>query len=114
MATLKDEITAKEAPSYSVDIFIAGDRAAAVTACREFCMTGLCVTITEADFVFTGGMESGVRVGLINYPRFPKEPEAIFTKAEELARFLIERLFQQSCCVIAPDRTVWLSRRSWS
>jgi hypothetical protein len=82
-----------EAPSYSVDIFNAGDHAAAVAACREFCMEGLCVSITGADFVFTGGMEPGVRVGLINYPRFLTEAAVIFDKGVELAHFLIERLF---------------------
>jgi hypothetical protein len=74
-------------------------------------MSGLCVSVTEADFVFTGGLESGVRVGLINYPRFPKEPSEIFDTAVELSRFLIERLHQQSCSVVAPDQTMWLSRR---
>jgi len=104
-------ITVTEAPSYSVYIHIAGDRATAVAACREFCMEGLCVTVVDADYVFTGGMETGVRVGIINYPRFPKAPDHILRCAENLGRFLIERLYQQSCTVTAPDKTLWLSRR---
>jgi len=111
MSLSDNPITLTEAPTYSVDIFIAGDRAAAVSACREFCMEGLCVTITDADFVYTGGMETGIRVGLINYPRFPKPSEHIYNCAENLARFLIQRLFQQSCSIVTPDKTVWLSRR---
>lgn len=114
MSVLKSEISDTEVPSYSVDIFIGGDRPAAVQACREYCMKGLCVSVTEADFVYTGGLESGVRVGLINYPRFPKPPEEIEDEAFGLARFLIERLFQQSCTVVTPKRTVFFSRRSWS
>lgn len=32
---------------------------------------GLCVTVTETDYIYTNGSEKGVIVGLINYPRFP-------------------------------------------
>lgn len=113
MTTLNDTITEREAPTFRADIHIAGSRAAATEACREFCLRGLCVTIAEEDFIYTGGMESGVRIGLINYPRFPSDSQAIFDKALTLARFLIERLHQQSCCVVADVSTVWLSRRSW-
>src|SRR6218665_450080 len=99
MTTLLEKLTFTTAPSHSVDIFIAGSRTAATEACREFCLRGLCVSVTEADYVFTGGMESGVRVGLINYPRFPKRQEEIDHVAILLADFLIERLHQQSCVV---------------
>jgi len=108
---MKTEITETFAASYSVDIFIGGDVDAARQACREFCLRGLCVSLSPADFIFTGGMESGVRVGLINYPRFPAEPRNILNTAQALARFLIERLHQQSCTVVAADHTIWLSRR---
>ena len=104
-------IVAIAAPSSNVDIFIAGDRATATHLCRAFCMRGLCVSVTEADYVFTGGMESGVRVGLINYPRFIKQPAEIWGTAVELAKFLIEGLHQQSCTVVGPRETLWLSRR---
>lgn len=108
---LKNEITATADTTFRVDIFIAGDRRAATEACREFCLEGLCVSITEANFVFTGGMESGVRVGLINYPRFPSTEIKIRDTAIRLARFLIERLHQSSCTVVSDLDTVWLSRR---
>lgn len=114
MTTLNDTITDKSVTTFRADIFIAGSRAAATEACREFCLRGLCVSITEADFVFTGGMESGVRIGLINYPRFPKLSHDIADVAIELAHFLIERLHQQSCCVVDDHQTTWLSRRSWT
>lgn len=95
----------------AVDIFIAGSRAAAVEACREFCMEGLCVTVTDADYVYTGGMETGVKIGLINYPRFPGTEDEIYAVAYRLAVFLIERLFQQSCTIVSPSKSVWLTRR---
>lgn len=101
-----------EAPSYSVDIFIAGSRQAATEAMREFCLRGECVTVSETDYVYTGGLEAGVRVGLINYARFPRTTEQLRDRAIEIAHFLIERLHQQSCSVVAPDRTLFLSRRA--
>lgn len=100
-----------EAPSYSIDIFIAGSRAAATDAMREFCLRGECVTVTEADYVYTGGMEAGVRVGLINYARFPRTAEELDARAVEIAKFLIDRLHQQSCSVVGPHGTRFLSRR---
>lgn len=114
MTTLSETISETVAATHRVDIHIAGSRAAAIEACREFCLRGLCVSIAEEDFVFTGGMESGVRIGLINYPRFPKSREDIFSVAVELAQFLIERLHQQSCSVVGDTSTVWLSRRTWA
>jgi hypothetical protein len=100
-----------EAPSYSVAVYIAGDLATAREACRGFVMSGLCVTLEPVEYVYTGGLEAGVRVGLINYPRFPSEPAVIWARAEELTLFLIERLHQHSASVVGPDRTLWLSRR---
>lgn len=104
-------MTREQAPTYRADIFLAGDYAAAVLACRDFCMAGLCVTVERVDFVYTGGMESGVRVGLINYPRFPAKPEEIFGQAERLAEHLVAALFQHSASIVASDKTVWISRR---
>lgn len=111
MSLSDSPITITEAPSYTVDIFIAGSRAAATEALREFCLSGECVTVCEADYVYTGGLESGVRVGLINYPRFPRTPEVLWERGTEIGRFLIERLHQQSCTVAATDRSAFLSRR---
>jgi len=111
MSLADNPITVTEASSYSVDIFIAGSRHSATEVMREFCLDGECVTVTEADYVYTGGMESGVRVGLINYARFPRGPETLWDRGIEIGRLLIERLHQQSCSVVAPDRSAFLSRR---
>ena len=100
-----------EARTYTAVIYVAGDLGVAKAVCREFCMVGLCVTVESADFIYTGGSETGVRVGLINYPRSPVEPETLFATAEALALKLIEGLYQNSASVVAPDRTLWLSRR---
>lgn len=102
-----------EVKSYPVSIFIAGEPWRAQNVCSDFCnAVGLCVTVTEAAYEFTGGYEQGVIVGLINYPRFPSTPEAIWERAEQLASILCERLDQQSYTIQAPDKTVWFSHRA--
>lgn len=73
---------------------------------------GLCVTITETQFVYTGGREPGIAVGLINYPRFPKTPGEVFDLAVELAAMLADEMQQLGVSVVAADRTMWLHRRA--
>lgn len=101
----------QEVSTYTVTIYIAGELTDARRICRNVCMRGLCVTVEPLDFVYTGGAEAGVRIGLINYPRFPAEPEELFVKAEALAITLMEGLYQHSVSIVATDKTVWLSRR---
>jgi len=108
---LNEIITSCEVPTFSVDVFIAGSHSVAIEAMREFCLVGLCVTVSETTYVYTGGMECGVRVGLINYPRFPSDPDSIFSTALDIGEFLIRKLHQQSCTIVGPNRTVFLSRR---
>jgi hypothetical protein len=100
-----------EAPSYPVSIFIAGEAYEAVSACLAYCEVGLCVTVTETRYVYTGDEEFGVIVGLINYPRFPKTPDEIWAHAEALAETLRLYLGQESYTIQAPDKTVWYSWR---
>lgn len=99
-------------PTYRAEIFIAGDVNQAKQACREYCMTGLCVTVTPTTFIYTGGEETGVIIGLINYPRFPSTPDDILEKAEDLAKYLRGKLCQHSYSIVTPDRTHWSSLRS--
>lgn len=99
-------------PTYRVEIFMAGDIAEAKRTCRSYCFAvGLCVTIEPLDYIYTGGEEAGFRIGLINYPRFPAEPEEIWRKALELAELLRRDLGQHSFSVVDPVKTFWSSRR---
>jgi hypothetical protein len=101
-----------EVPTYTAQIYIAGDIAQARRLCAQrFIEKGLCVTLEPVEYVYAGGCEAGMRVGLINYPRFPAEPVEIRAKALELAELLIEALCQWSASVVMPDETVWLSCR---
>lgn len=99
-------------PTTRFDIFIAGDLAQAKQICREFCFdVGLCVTVEPVAYIYTGGEEAGVRVGLINYPRFPATQDDLAAKAHKLADALMHGLCQHSYSVVGPEQTEWFSRR---
>jgi hypothetical protein len=102
----------KTAPTYEVKIYIAGDVGRIRQICAALCLeVGLCVTVEPLDFVYTGGQESGARIGLINYPRFPSSPETLRETAIVLADRLRAELSQQSYSIISPDETIWNSTR---
>lgn len=98
----------KKTKTHEVKIHIGGDVATIENACRKFCLSGLCVTVTPTKYIYTGGAESGACVGLINYARFPSELEAINAKAEELAKYLMSECCQRSCSIITPLETFYM------
>ena len=102
----------KTEPTWYANIWIAGDYEQAIDSCRHFCMeVPQCVTVTKTDFVYHGGMESGVCVRLIQYPRFPDAVENLELIAEDLAERLRADLYQHSYSIEYPDRTIWESSR---
>ena len=74
-------------------------------------VVGLCVTVEPVAFIYTGGEEAGVRVGLINYPRFPSTADAIEKTALDLAHKLRVKLCQHSFSVVGPKQTHWFTAR---
>jgi hypothetical protein len=78
----------KTAKSYTCRIWIAGDYADACRSVRQFCEVGACFAVERVDYVYTGGMESGVCITRINYPRFPAEPASILAQCIALAERL--------------------------
>jgi hypothetical protein len=93
-------------------VYIAGPQAVAEQLCREYCFAqGLCVTVEPTKFIYTGGEETGVVIGLVNYPRFPAKADKIFGQAKELAYRLIMNMSQHSALVMTPTETVWMTRR---
>lgn len=99
-------------PTFRIDLWIAGEVAVARQACREYCTdVGLCVTLQEADFIYTGGLETGVRVGLVNYPRFPSTRNDLRAHGRALAVLLLDRLCQTSALMVDDENIEWLSRR---
>ena len=95
-------------------IYISGPVELVESICREYCsVVGLCVTVTKTKFIYTGGEEDGVEVGLINYPKFPlKNGEVeIRQKANKLAMVLLDKTFQDSVLVMTPTKTEWHTKR---
>jgi hypothetical protein len=98
--------------TYQVKIFIAGDLSQIRKTCRSYCMCGLCITITPTEFVYTGGMETGAEIGLINYARFPLETSKIDGHAMNLARQLMADCCQRSCSVVTPTESHYLQNET--
>jgi hypothetical protein len=100
------------APTVNFDIYMAGDVAIAKQVCREFCFEqGFCVSVTPTHYIYTGGEETGFRVGIINYPRFPLPIDELKAKTLALAELLQSRLFQNSYSIVGPTETLWHTRR---
>jgi hypothetical protein len=98
--------------SITFNIYIAGDYSKAVESTKQYCdQKGMCVTVTPTKYVYTGGEEDGVIVGIINYPRFPKYFHELFATAEEIAEKLCIDLGQQSYSIDTPKETHWYSNR---
>ena len=71
---------------------------------------GLCVNVTETEFIYTGGGEPGVIIELINYPRFPCRDTVIRNHARVLAKKLLEGLKQLRLSIVFPDYTIMLTK----
>ncbi|NTJ67586.1 hypothetical protein G6M50_06380 [Agrobacterium rhizogenes] len=103
----------KTAPTFNVDIHMAGDMRFAAQMIQRLAMVkGLCVTLTAQTFVYTGGREEGFKIGLINYPRFPSSLDELVAKAKWLADCLVIDLGQHSYSIVTPVETIWRSRRT--
>lgn len=98
--------------SFWVKIYLSGSIEIIKNTCREYCLkVGLCVTMKEVLFVYTGGEECGAEIGLINYPRFPDTENSIMAKAIDLANRCRNASFQHSYLILTPLETIWNSTR---
>lgn len=66
-------------------------------------MIGACVSVTACDYVYTGGLESGVSVVIIGYARFMNSKSASLDFARKLAMELSIDMFQKSYSIEGPD-----------
>ena len=99
-------------PTRVVKLYLSGPIEQAKQIIREHCYTvGLCVTIEPTLFIYTGGEESGYVVGLLNYPRFPTDAEALDNKAHVLAVKLLTGTYQHSVLVVTPEQSFWYTKR---
>lgn len=101
----------RKVATFTAEICMAGDISHARQVLRKECAVGLCVTLTPADYIYTGGMESKFIVRLINYPRFPATQDDILSLAFRLAESLLVELAQQSFTIITPEETYWHSEK---
>ena len=109
---LKTEITTKCAPTYTAEIYMAGDYNQAKHLLQKMAATqGMCVSIEHVDYIYTGGAERGFVVRLINYPRFPSVSSDVKDFAVRIAESLIMDLGQGSCTIVCSDETIFMSRR---
>jgi len=109
---MKLGIEPKTCPTHVIKIYIAGDRNLARQVLQEYVMRGACVSISEEEYIYTMGNETGIVVNLINYPRFPKTEEILLEQALELANELLVKLFQGSCTVVDYNgESFFISRR---
>lgn len=88
---------------------MAGPIETAKQVIRDVCYyEGLCVTVDPTTFIYTGGEETGVAIGFVNYPRFPSKPEELLQRARAMAEKLIPAMNQKSALLVAPDKTEWI------
>jgi len=105
-------VTYLTAPTINFTIFIAGDIIIAKQVLREYCMeTGFCVTIEPTTYIYTGGEEAGIRVGIINYPRFPETEQSLWNRATTIAETLRVRLCQMSYTIVGPTESRYFSAK---
>lgn len=106
-------MTERVEDTIEIKIYIAGDYREAKRICREFCFeNGFCVSVYEADYIYTGGEESGIIVNCINYPRFKSTYGELYQKARALADMLMTGLYQHSYTLSGARGTIWVSRRA--
>jgi hypothetical protein len=95
--------------TYTATIYMAGDIETAKLWLRRYAYDhGMCATVTPTTFVYTGGEEAGFMVGLVNYPKFPRQPDQIRALASRLAHVLIAECCQKTAIIVATDRTEWI------
>lgn len=102
----------KASPSYTVSIYCTGDKARLYAAIQETVdKMGLCVSIFPCDYLFTGGMESGYEVRLINYPRFPVSDTEMVYKANKVCETIFTVNPKGSLTMVLPHVSYFMSNR---
>ena len=91
-------------------LYLSGPIEVAKQVLRAECLCdGLCVTVEPTTFIYTGGEEVGYVVGLVNYPRFKSDPDAINARARDLMLKLLDATFQRSALLVTPNMTEWVT-----
>lgn len=103
---------ARTVPTATARLYLSGPIEVAKQIIRADCLRqGLCVTVEPTTFIYTGGEEAGYVVGLVNYPRFPSDQDAITERARDLMHKLLDGTHQHSALMVTPDATEWVTKR---
>ena len=77
--------------------------------CQDYCnKIGFCVTFTETQFIYKSGKEPGLIIGIINYPRFPKEEYKLNEHALTIAGLLLNKLEQNRISIVFKNKTIMI------
>lgn len=68
------------------------------------------VTLTPTEFIYVGGDEPGVIIGLINYPRFPSSMFEIKSNAIAIGTGLMKLCHQERLSIVFSDETIMLEK----
>lgn len=99
--------------TYVISLYLSGPIEIAKQAVRaETLREGLCVTLHPTTYIYTGGEESGYVVGLLNYPRFPCDPQQLEHRARDLMFKLLTATHQHSALMVTPERSEWITLRA--
>jgi hypothetical protein len=99
-------------PCYWCWIYVAGDLSSSEQVCRRLAFpSGLCVTTESVKYIFGGGTEDGVRIGLIQYPPYPETENDLLDKAILIGKEVAEVNYQWSFSVVDPYKVRFYSRR---
>lgn len=98
------------ATTHVISIYTSGPIEVIEQVCRKFVFDiGLCVTVNPIKFIYIGGEEFGVEIGLLNYPRFPTTAQNLFVLAKELSVAILKETFQRTALVVGETYTTWIS-----
>jgi len=107
------EWQSKSEKSWWAWIYVAGDIKIVEEACRKLCFPqGLCVTVEEVNYIFGGGTELGVRIGMIQYPPFPESEKDLMEKAIKVGKLVAEANYQWSFSIVTAQSVSTYSRRA--
>lgn len=80
--------------------------------CQDYCNeVSFGVTVEPVKFFYKNGWEHGVKVGLINYPRFEPGKEAIREHALQIGKMLKEIFEQHRVSIVFSDVTVMIGEK---
>lgn len=103
----------KVSKSFYATVHIAGDIDNARQLLRKWVMRGACVQLAECDYIYTGGLERGMTVRLMQYPRFERPKQEIVEMAVELGKYLAQELCQISFSIETPDNTFYFQAEGY-